>query len=220
MNLIEQLVCFAGNVLLLNNQRSMYWQAQNALIFSDLHSGKSAHFRKHGMAIPSYLHYSDLERLQFLIQHYQPKQIIILGDLVHAASNKEVIDLKRITSTFSTIDFHLIKGNHDRISEKFIKDLGIASVAEKLIIDTIQFVHEPSSNNNLPTISGHIHPGIQIPLLKNSRKKLPCFVVQPYQIILPAFSKLTGLDTSKTITDATYYGFHEEGFFTLHENQL
>jgi len=220
MNLIEQLVCFAGNDLLLNNQRSMYWQAQNALIFSDLHSGKSAHFRKHGMAIPSYLHYSDLERLQFLIQHYQPKQIIILGDLVHAASNKEVIDLKRITSTFSTIDFHLIKGNHDRISEKFIKDLGIASVAEKLIIDTIQFVHEPSSNNNLPTISGHIHPGIQIPLLKNSRKKLPCFVVQPYQIILPAFSKLTGLDTSKTITDATYYGFHEEGFFTLHENQL
>lgn len=215
MNLIEQLVCFAGNDLLLNNQRSMYWQAQNALIFSDLHSGKSAHFRKHGMAIPSYPHYSDLERLQFLIQHYQPKQIIIVGDLIHAASNKEVIDLKRITSTFSSIDFHLIKGNHDRISNKLIKDLGIASVTERLVIDTIQFVHEPSLNNNLPTISGHIHPGIQIPLLKNNRKKMPCFVVQPSQIILPAFSKFTGLDTTKTIADATYYGFHEDGFFTI-----
>jgi len=220
MNLIEQPICFAGNDLLLNNQRSIYWQAQNALIFSDLHSGKSAHFRKHGMAIPSYLHYSDLERLQFLIQHYQPKQIIIVGDLIHAASNKEVIDLKRITSTFSTIDFHLVKGNHDRISEKLIKDLGISSVTKRLVIDTIQFVHEPISNNNLPTISGHIHPGIQIPLLKNSRKKLPCFVVQSTQIILPAFSKLTGLDTTKTIADATYYGFHEEGFITLSPNQL
>lgn len=215
MNLIEQPVCFAGNDLLLNNQRSIYWQAQNALIFSDLHSGKSAHFRKHGMAIPSYLHYRDLERLQLLIQHYQPKQIIIVGDLIHASNNKEVIDLKRITSTFSSTDFHLIKGNHDRISDKIIKDLGIASVTENLVIDTIQFVHEPSSNNNLPTISGHIHPGIQIPLLKNSRKKLPCFVVQSSQIILPAFSKLTGLDTTKNITDATYYGFHEEGFFKL-----
>lgn len=215
MKLIEQLVCFAGNDLLLNNQRSIYWQAQNALVFSDLHSGKSAHFRKHGMAIPSYLHYSDLERLQFLIQHYQPKQIIIVGDLIHAASNKEVIDLKRITSTYSTIDFHLIKGNHDRISEKLIKDLGITSVTENLVIDTIQFVHEPSLNINLPTISGHIHPGIQIPLLKNSRKKLPCFVVQSSQIILPAFSKLTGLDTTKTIENATYYGFHEEGFFKV-----
>jgi len=215
MNLIEQLVCFAGHDLLLNNQRSIYWQSQNALIFSDLHSGKSAHFRKHGMAIPSYLHYSDLERLQFLIQHYQPKQIIIVGDLIHSTINKEVIDLKLITSTFSSIDFHLIKGNHDRISEKVIKDLGIASVTENLVIDTIQFVHEPSSHNNLPTISGHIHPGIQIPLLKNSRKKLPCFVVQSSQIILPAFSKLTGLDTTKTIADATYYGFHEEGFFKL-----
>lgn len=215
MNLIEQPVCFAGNDLLLNNQRSMYWQAQNALIFSDLHSGKSAHFRKHGMAIPSYLHYSDLERLQFLIQHYQPKQIIIVGDLIHAASNKEVIDLKRITSTFSSTDFHLVKGNHDRIPEKLIKDLGIASVTKNLVIDTIQFAHEPSSHNNLPTISGHIHPGIQIPLLKNSRKKLPCFVVQSSQIILPAFSKLTGLDTTKTIADATYYGFHEEGFFEI-----
>lgn len=215
MNLIEQSISFAGNDLLLNNQRSIYWQTQKALIFSDLHSGKSAHFRKHGMAIPSYLHYSDLERLQFLIQHYQPKLIIIVGDLIHAASNKEVIDLKRITSTFSSIDFHLIKGNHDRISEKLFKDLGIASVTERLVIDTIQFVHEPSLNNNLPTISGHIHPGIQIPLLKNSRKKLPCFVVQPSQIILPAFSKLTGLDTTKYITDAIYYGFHEEGFFTI-----
>lgn len=215
MNLIEQPVCFAGNDLLLNNQRSIYWQAQNALIFSDLHSGKSAHFRKHGMAIPSYLHYSDLERLQFLIQHYQPKKIIIVGDLVHAAGNKEVIDFKRLTSTFSTIDFHLIKGNHDRISEKLIKDLGIASVTENLVIDTIQFVHEPNSNNNIPTISGHIHPGIQIPLLKNSRKNLPCFVVQSSQIILPAFSKFTGLDIKTTFKDATFYGFHEEGFFIV-----
>lgn len=215
MNLIEQPICFAGNDLLLNNQRSIYWQAQNALIFSDLHSGKSAHFRKHGMAIPSYLHYSDLERLQFLIQHYQPKQIIVVGDLIHAASNKEVIDLKRITSTFSSTNFHLIKGNHDHIPEKFIKDLGIASVTENLVIDTIKFVHEPSLNNSFPTISGHIHPGIQIPLLKNSRKKLSCFVVQSSQIILPAFSKLTGLDTTKTIADATYYGFHEEGFFKI-----
>jgi len=215
MNLIEQPVCFAGNDLLLNNQRSIYWQAQNALIFSDLHSGKSAHFRKHGMAIPSYLHYSDLERLQFLIQHYQPKQIIVVGDLIHAASNKEVIDLKRITSTFSSTAFHLIKGNHDRISEKLIEDLGIASVSENLVIDTIQFVHEPNSNNNFPAISGHIHPGIQIPLLKNSRKKLPCFVVQPLQIILPAFSKFTGLDTNKNINDATYYGFHDQGFFKI-----
>lgn len=215
MNLIEQPICFAGNDLLLNNQRSIYWQAQNALIFSDLHSGKSAHFRKHGMAIPSYLHYSDLESLQFLIQHYKPKQIIIVGDLIHAASNKEVIDLKRITSTFYVIDFHLVKGNHDRIPEKLIRDLGIASVTENLVIDTIQFVHEPNSNNNSPTISGHIHPGIQIPLLKNSRKKLPCFVVQSSQIILPAFSKFTGLDTTKTIAAATYYGFHEEGFFKV-----
>lgn len=218
MNLIEQPVYFAGNDLLLNNQRSIYWKTQNALIFSDLHSGKSAHFRKHGMAIPSYLHYNDLERLQLLIQHYQPKQIIIVGDLIHAACNKEVIDLQRITSAFSNINFHLVKGNHDRISEKLIKDLGIASVTEKLILDTIQFVHEPSLHNNLPTISGHIHPGIQIPLLKNSRKKLPCFVVQSNQIILPAFSKFTGLDITKTLTDAMYYGFHEEGFFTLHEN--
>ena len=103
MNLIEQPVCFAGNDLLFNNQRSIYWQAQNALIFSDLHSGKSAHFRKHGMAIPSCLHYNDLERLQFLIKHYKPKQIIIVGDLIHAACNKEVIDLQRITSAFSNI---------------------------------------------------------------------------------------------------------------------
>lgn len=215
MNLIEKPLSFADNDLLLNNQRSIFWSAQKVLIFSDLHSGKSAHFRKHGMAIPSYLHYSDLERLQHLIQHYQPQQIIIVGDLIHAASNKEVIDFKRITSTFNTIDFHLVKGNHDRISEQLINDLGITSITENLVLNNIQLVHEPNPTIELPTISGHIHPGIQIPLLKNTYKKLPCFVVQPNQIILPAFSKFTGLDTTKKFTDATYYGFHEKGFFTI-----
>lgn len=215
MNLIEQSLCFAGNDLLLNNQRSIYWQAESALIFSDLHSGKSAHFRKHGMAVPSYLHNSDLERLQLLITNYNPKQIIIVGDLIHAASNKEVIDLKKITSPFSDIHFHLIKGNHDRLSDDLIKDLGIASVTEHFVLGNIHFVHEPILNNNLPTISGHYHPGIEIPLLKNSVKKLPCFVVQPSQIILPAFSKLTGLYTKKNKENATYYAFHEHGFLVI-----
>lgn len=214
MKIVEQTIVFAGNQLQLNNQRSIYWKEENALIFSDVHSGKSAHFRKHGMAIPSYLHSTDFTNIQILIDYYSPIKIIIVGDLIHASNNKEVIELKKLTTVNNHITFILVKGNHDRFSDELFYNLGITVVTKKLQLKNITFVHEAEKENEAYAISGHIHPGIQIPMLKKVKKKFPCFVVQSKQIILPAFSKFTGLDTTK-FEKAIYYGFHDLGFFTI-----
>ena len=42
-----------GEILTFTNARALYWKKENALIISDLHVGKSAHFRKNGIAIPA-----------------------------------------------------------------------------------------------------------------------------------------------------------------------
>ena len=39
----------------------MYWQREDALILSDIHIGKTAHFRKHGIPMPDDVLQKDLE---------------------------------------------------------------------------------------------------------------------------------------------------------------
>gem|GEM_PF-6533221 len=64
MKIGEQTITFNKQELTLNTQRSIYWKDQKTLILSDLHLGKAAHFRKHGIAIPMDTAITDLTRLE------------------------------------------------------------------------------------------------------------------------------------------------------------
>ena len=84
MNIITKNITFAGEELMLTNQRVIFWKSESTLILSDVHIGKTAHFRKNGIAISDQVMLKDLERLSALIQHFIPNRIIIVGDLFHA----------------------------------------------------------------------------------------------------------------------------------------
>jgi len=60
------------------------------LIISDLHFGKTGHFRKSGIAVPQGVYKEDLQRLVSQIQYFQPSQLIIVGDFFHSQLNKEL----------------------------------------------------------------------------------------------------------------------------------
>lgn len=53
-----------GEILIFTNLRAVFWKRENALIIIDLHIGKSAHFRKNGIAIPAGILEKDLKNLQ------------------------------------------------------------------------------------------------------------------------------------------------------------
>ena len=73
-----------------SRQRAAFWQKEKALILSDLHIGKTAHFRKNGIALANHIMKSDLERLSALIEYFQPEKFIVVGDLLHAGDNSDV----------------------------------------------------------------------------------------------------------------------------------
>lgn len=212
---IEHRIQFAHHDFVLNNQRCIFWEKHQLLIVSDVHIGKSAHLRKHGFAVPNIMHQNDLLRLDQLVKHYQPKQLVVVGDLIHAGNNKEVSAFKEWIQSHVNLEIVLIKGNHDRLSPTFLFSLGIHQIYDEWIVDGVHFVHEPNLSTNVPTISGHIHPGIQLTLLKNARKSFPCFAIEGNQLILPAFSQFTGLDIKSLDKTSKYYGFHHEGFFFI-----
>ncbi len=213
MDVKERKIRFADEELTLTNRRTLYWERKNSLILSDLHLGKAAHFRKNGIALPAQSAIRDLLQLEHLLLHYRPGQMFVVGDLIHAGANREVDLFKDLTVKFPDTEFILIKGNHDRFSERRLKEMGIHEVHTALEISRITLSHEPLQGNRGSQINGHVHPGIRIKMPIRGFIRFPCFVVTENGMILPAFSQFTGLDTKNVFGTATYYAVADEGIF-------
>jgi DNA ligase-associated metallophosphoesterase len=183
----------SGQTFWLSALRALYWQEQKALILSDLHFGKTGHFRKAGIAVPQSVYKEDLQRLLELIQYFKPEQIIAVGDLFHSHQNLELDLFKRWRNDFSSLHFHLVKGNHDILKEGWYKDADI-EVTNDLTIGSIRFTHQHcETTENVFSYCGHIHPGIIINGMGKQSLRFPCFYFSNDYCILPAFSKFTGM---------------------------
>lgn len=215
MRIIEQTIPVLQEQFIITNQAVLFWERQRALILSDLHLGKAAHFRRNGIAMPVQLALQDLDRLDTLINHYAAEQVIVVGDLVHAGANKEVALFTALTHKHGQVSFTLIRGNHDRLSEDQLWAIGIQEVYDELNLEGITFSHDTVQYPVPFVVSGHIHPGVDIVFHTRQRMRFPCYVVTPHQLILPAFSRFTGLDTGCMPAGATCYAFYKEGIFTV-----
>jgi hypothetical protein len=63
----------------------LWWPACRVLFVADLHLGKAATYRALGQPVPAGTTRENLARLSALLLHYQPTQLVFLGDFLHAA---------------------------------------------------------------------------------------------------------------------------------------
>ena len=181
--------------LCLSSDRSVYWEKEKTLIISDLHFGKTGHFRKSGIAVPQSVYKEDLQRLLAQIQYFKPSNLVVVGDMFHSTENKELELFSRWREDFSYLDIHLVKGNHDILKKEWYVKTGIVVHDVSLSVGTFCFQHDPGqcSNENAEYIfSGHIHPGITIYGMGKQALRFPCFYFSERYCILPAFSRFTG----------------------------
>lgn len=189
---------FHQQTLWLSPARCIFWEEESTLILSDLHFGKSGHFRKSGISIPQSIFKDDLQKLFSQIQFFKPKTLLIAGDMFHSTANKEIDLFLKWRNDIPNVDFCLIKGNHDILSKNFYKNAGITIFESKLAIKNFCFVHDinascDSDNEKLFTFSGHIHPGIKLEGAGKQSIMLPCFYFGKKYAVLPAFSAFTGM---------------------------
>lgn len=215
MSIHTKLIQWNNEQFLICNERVIYWQKNEALILSDLHIGKAAHFRRNGIPLPIQIHQEDINRLERLINYFEPKRVIIVRDMLHANDNIEVQDFKLFIQMQKDVDFILIKGNHDRMTNQNLLNMGLSSVALSYKLESFVFLHEPLQNSDLPQIVGHIHPGLSLMLPTKRFIRLPAFIITPKLIVLPAFSNFTGLDTKSKFNDAKYYACYEQGIVEI-----
>jgi len=184
-------------------ERAIYWVDTRTLILTDIHLGKSGHFRKSGIAAPQQINETNLRRMGNLVDTYKPDRVFILGDLFHSEVNREWLQFEEWLSAHSKPQYHLITGNHDILHSSFYEQAEI-STHKTLTENGLRFTHHPSRDSTPETdynLCGHIHPGIRLKGTGRQALTLPCFYLSGNQIILPAFGEFTGLFTLK-IEDA------------------
>ncbi|MGE8432565.1 ligase-associated DNA damage response endonuclease PdeM [Chryseobacterium joostei] len=214
MFIVTKDISIQNEVFTLTNQRAVFWEKEKALILSDLHIGKTAHFRKNGIALANHIMKSDLERLSALIEYFQPEKFIVVGDLLHAGDNSDVDEFCTWRRQYPDLHFYLIEGNHDRISEHLKKKLCLNFKKPLLEVDGFTFIHDFDKTKTGFQITGHIHPGI---VLNSAIKsiRLPCFALSTNQLLLPAFSEFTGLYTKNLPKKSKFFVFTDAEIYEI-----
>ncbi len=184
-----------NNRFILSADRTMYWEDEKALIVSDLHFGKTGHFRKHGIGIPQNVFKEDLQRLFAAIQYHRAEKIIIVGDMFHSRSNSEHDLFLKWRLDLPQVSFHLVMGNHDILPGKFYEAARLTTHSMQMRLRDFVFTHDMQDvtvDENLFYFSGHIHPGIRMAGPGRQALQVPCFYFNHQYAILPAFGKFTG----------------------------
>lgn len=207
-------ITIQNDVFTLTNQRAVYLEKEKALILSDLHIGKTAHFRKNGIALANHIMKSDLKRLSTLIEYFHPEKFIVVGDLLHAGDNSDVDQFCTWRNQYPDLQFYLIEGNHDRISEALEEKLCLDLKKSQLKIGGFTLIHDFDTKISGFQITGHIHPGI---VLNSAVKsiRLPCFALSENQLLLPAFSEFTGLDTKNLPDKSKFFVFTDGDIYEV-----
>lgn len=176
-------------------ERAMHWIDASTLIVTDLHLGKSGHFRKSGIPAPNQINQTNIRRLDSVIKRVQPDRLLILGDLFHSDINREWFQFEEWRNQHNQLDVTLITGNHDTLHSSFYSAADL-KIHPELIEEKFQFIHNQIHDDIHETqfiFSGHIHPGLRLKGKGKQSLKLPCFYQKKQQFILPAFGEFTGL---------------------------
>ena len=200
---------------LLSANRTVFWEEEKTLILSDLHLGKSGHFRKSGIAIPQNIFKEDMQRLLSEIRYFNAAKLLIVGDLFHSSMNREHELFLRWRNDIADTEIHLVKGNHDILKMEWYEAANITVHKKHFSLRNFTFTHdidECETGEHHYCFSGHIHPGIYMQGLGKLSVTLPCFYFAKHHAILPAFGKFTGTWPMKP--------GKEDAIFVLVENKV
>jgi uncharacterized protein len=182
--------------LWLSPERCLFWEEDRSLIVSDIHLGKSGHFRKAGIGIPQGVFKEDLQRLVAQVQFFKPERLIVVGDFSHSKINNELKLFEKWRKDLSQLPICLVKGNHDILANDWYSTHNITIHDEQMHTMPFTFMHElPTTAADIDKyiFTGHVHPGIRVNGLGKQSLQFPCFYFADQHAVLPAFGRFTGL---------------------------
>ncbi len=173
---------------------ALWLSDSHTAIVADVHLGYSWAQRRRGELGPL-ADFRTREKLLALTNDLQPRQIIFLGDLVHAprpcAPEREWIE-NMLRELSDRAEIVAVRGNHDRA---FTRDFGHLPIKplEFWSNDFVTAVHGDRLHaapipEHHTLIAGHLHPCLGVRDASGANHKLPVFLANRRCILLPAFS--------------------------------
>jgi DNA ligase-associated metallophosphoesterase len=211
-------VQWAGQDLGLLADRALWWPARRVLFIADLHIGKAATYRALGQPVPGGTTQQNLARLDRLIGTHQPQQIVFLGDFLHAAQARTpqvLAALQAWRAQHAQLAMTLVRGNHDSRAGDPPPALGIEVVNEPHLIGPFAACHHPQTHASHFVLAGHVHPVCTLHGRGRDRIRMPCFVSQDQQAILPAFGEFTGGWQVEAAPGRRFYGVGGDAVWVL-----
>ncbi|MCW3150227.1 ligase-associated DNA damage response endonuclease PdeM [Stutzerimonas stutzeri] len=188
----------AGSTLWLLAEKAIYWPEQQALLVADIHFGKAAAYRRLGQPVPHGTTDANLRQLDDLLARYPSRQLIVLGDFLHAPESHTPATHRRLAewrARHAPLDVILVRGNHDRRAGDPPAELNLRVVNEPLLLGPFALQHEPTPHPTHHVLAGHLHPAFQLHGRGRQRLRLPCFCIGERLSLLPAFGTFTGTMT-------------------------
>ena len=175
------------------HQKGVFWKDTRTLLIGDLHLGKITHFRKEGIAAPSAALENNFTRLDEMVVENKAERIILLGDLFHSRYNKEWERFAEWRKKYAEVQINIVPGNHDILPRQLF-DASKIIIQENFSESQFLFAHHPVDESAGPNFifCGHIHPVYCLHSGGKQHLKLPCFVMDAHQMILPSFGIFTG----------------------------
>lgn len=219
--MLEHPIEFAGFHFSGSNMGTLFSPLHKTLFISDLHFGKTQHFRKNGVPLSLETIEDNIDNLDFVLQHYNPEECIFLGDLFHSDWNSEWELLITLLDKWSSKTvFRLVLGNHDIIAKQISVPDFLNPCQNYMWEDGIHLRHEPATSIHEPQICGHLHAGY---LLKGKGKQaviVKCFYEINNLLIMPAFGNLTGkIALNKQMPGGKALGYTKESIFEIAESK-
>jgi DNA ligase-associated metallophosphoesterase len=184
----------AGEELLLLPQKAVYWPRAQMLIVADIHFGKAASFRALGVPVPAGTTSANLQALDELLALHPVRQILFLGDFLHAKAAHAPATLAALQAwrqRHPQLLLTVVRGNHDAHAGDPPPQLAIDMVDEPYLVGPFAFCHHPDVLSAAYVMAGHVHPVYRLRAGWESLL-LPSFLASPQRMVLPSFGAFTG----------------------------
>ena len=193
----------AGCEVLLLAGKALYWPQQQMLCIADAHFGKAAAYRALGQPVPQGTTAANLLRLDALLARYPVRELVFLGDFLHAPKSHAAATLNALhewRGRHSALACKLVRGNHDLRAGDPPALLAMDVVNEPYVSGPFALRHTPfarltrdaTRHATHHVIAGHLHPVFQLQGRGRQRLRLPCFHVTDDMTVLPSFGEFTG----------------------------
>lgn len=172
--------------------RAVYVDNADTLVLADLHLGWDS---TSAVAAPLGERSHVSERLEALLDRFEPDEVVIAGDILHAFDSlppdveDALFDIRQAIEAEADATAVFVAGNHDTVLDAVVEPVSEYQLRDRLTV--VCHGHELPGATAGRYIIGHDHPAIRIEGTRH-----PCFLVgsvghlEADVVALPAFNPL------------------------------